>query len=199
MPDGFKERTGASQAAPRLVRLLLALVLTTGCGTAASITFVTQLVTPGPPGAAVWENDYTISGFNFVQNRSLQLLFDAATYESLMNGVASPANDWDLLVLPPDPAIPAAGVYDMMALVDGPSFSGPFSVQYTLLSNAAGGPPTSQGFQVVQYDSDGLAGPPLESGTAASVAIPEPAAGWIAIAGLSALLARAARRRIASR
>jgi hypothetical protein len=194
MPDGMLQRIGARLTEKRILRLLAVLVVFTGCATANTVTFTTTLVTPGTPGVAVWENDYTLSGFSFVQNDDFQLLFDDAVFVSLLNGVANPSSDWDLLLVQPDPGVPAAGVYDMLALVDGPSFSGPFSVQYTLLGST---PPVSQDFQVVHYGDGGVT--LIDSGRATlapSGAVPEPSSlQLLTIAGLGVVVLRAARCR----
>ena len=195
MPDGMLQRIGTRLTEGKILRLLAVLLVFTGCATANTVTFTTTLVTPGIPGEAVWENDYTLTGFSFVQNDDFQLLFDDAVFGSLLNGVANPSLDWDLLPFQPDPTIPAAGVYDMLALVGGPSFSGPFSVQYKLLGST---PPVSQDFQVVHYgDGDVTL---IDSGRATlapSVAVPEPSSSLqlLTIAGLGIVVLRAARCR----
>jgi hypothetical protein len=196
MPDGMLQRIGARLTEKRILRLLAVLVVFTGCATANTVTFTTTLVTPGAPGVAVWENDYTLSGFSFVQYEDFQLLFDPAVFQTLLNGAATPSSDWDLLLVQPDPGLPAAGVYDMMALANGPSFAGPFSVQYMLLGST---PPASQVYQVLQLDSNGnVVGDSLEIGTALapSGAVPEPSSLQLyAIAGLGVVVLRAARCR----
>jgi hypothetical protein len=196
MPDGMLQRIGARLTEKRILRLLAVLVVFTGCATANTVTFTTTLVTPGAPGVAIWENDYTLTGFSFVQYEDFQLLFDPAVFQQLLNGVAIPSSDWDLLLVQPDPNIPDNGVYDMMALGNGPSFSGPFSVQYTLLGST---PPTSQVYRVVQLDSNGnVVGDPLETGLALgpSGAVPEPSSLQLyTIAVLGVVVLRAVRRR----
>ena len=165
MPDGLISRIRAA---------LLVLVLT-GCLSAAQITFITT------PVAAGWQNDYTFTGFSFAAGDDLQLFFDPAEYDQLLNGVALPVSDWDLLLIQPQPAVPDNGRYDLLAVVDGPSFSGTFSIQYTVTGNA---PPVAQPWQVVHFNSDFQPGPVLGSGTATTSGIPEPATIWFGITGL---------------
>jgi len=179
MPDGSSKVIAA--------RLLAILLISAGCLSATQITFTTSLVTPGAPGTAIWEYDYTLTGFSFVTNEDLQILFDPTLFGTLQNGIAMPAGDWDLQTFQPDPGLPDNGVYDLLALVDHPSFTGPFSIQFTLLGDV---PPVSQSWKVVQLDSNFAPGPVLDSGTANSSDLPEPAAAWLGIAGLSVLVAR---------
>jgi hypothetical protein len=192
MPDGFVRRIRAARAGLVLSRLLAVLILATGCLSAAQITFLTTLVTPGSPGAAVWQNDYTLTGFSFVTNEDLQIMFDPTIFQTLSAGVANPTSDWDLLVLQPNPAQPFDGVYDLLARLDGPAFTGPFSIQYTLFGEA---PPTVQPWQVVQLDSSFIPGPILDSGVADNPGIPEPGTIWLGIAGVCLVALGTARRR----
>jgi hypothetical protein len=194
MPDGYYKNIGGGFAGGQWLCALAVLIISTGCATAETISYTTTLITPGVPGAAVWQNDYTFSGFNLGLREAIQLQFDVMAFQSLSNGVALPASDWDLLVLQPDPGAPHNGVYDMMALVDAPSFAGPFSIQYTLLPDVAA-PPSTQGYQVIQYDSDYMPGPVLSTGTASSTTVPEPASIWLAAAAAAGLIRCAARRR----
>src|SRR5690349_13348244 len=120
MPDGFVKRIRATRTGIALSRLLAVLVLATGCLSAAQITFVTTLITPGLPGTAVWQNDYTLTGFSFVTNEDLQIAFDPEIFQSLSAAVANPASDWDVIILQPLPSTPDPFVYDLLSKVDGP-------------------------------------------------------------------------------
>jgi hypothetical protein len=152
--------------------LLLGLwtALTAGQLTAGSIWYqVTSL------GGNSYRYDYTIN-FSLLQNQEVDLQFDPALYTGLNNGTAT--TDFRLRLLQPGNPFGAFGDYSILALIDNPSLTGPFSVEFTYLG--AGGP-GGQPYLIHQFDPTGqniIA--TLDSGSTA----PEPASWLLAGVGL---------------
>jgi hypothetical protein len=117
----------------------------------------------------VWQYDYFVDGTFVGLQEGFAVYFDETLYADLVAIGPSPA-DWDVLVLDPIVALQSDGIYDALALVDNPTFSGPFSVAFTWLG---AGIPGSQPFE--KYALDGSLQPvPIESGDTVPL-VPEPA------------------------
>jgi hypothetical protein len=159
--------------------------LTAGQLAAGSISYqVTSL------GSNAFRYDYTVN-FNLLEDQEIDIKFDPALYTGLNNGIAG--SDFRLVVLQPGNPAGAFGDYSILALLDNPSLSGPFSIQFTYLGS---GRPGGQSYLVHQFDPSGqnIIGT-LDSGTTAT-ASPEPASWMLGGIGLiiSGILRRASNR-----
>ena len=69
-------------------------------------------------GGTQWRYDYTVSNTTLaVPIAEFTLFFSVGPYANLLN--VSTAPGWDVLLVQPDPAIPASGYLDALALVGG--------------------------------------------------------------------------------
>lgn len=130
----------------------------------------------------LWRYEYRVSGRSFLTDIGFDVYFPLASgYQSGDLGAAVPANaDWDVLTLPPDPLLPADGAYDALALVDGASLAGFFSIDFIW---RGAGKPGTQPFEI--YDArSSLSIPVLESG----VTIPLRDGGQVPVPGTLGLL-----------
>lgn len=122
---------------PSLLTIALAIVIVVpafmpAITTAVEIqTFATDLPDPST-GDDLWRYDFSLSSGVFDANDGFSIYFDNTLYGDLTNpGVANA--DWDLLALSPDVALPADGLFDGLALVDGASLGDLFSVEFVWL------------------------------------------------------------------
>jgi hypothetical protein len=132
-----------------------------------------QVTTNGNTGTY----QYFVSGFDFLVNQALDIQFGQVgpnnLFGQLSNGKA-PAG-FDLILFQPNNPPQAPGDYSALALVNHPSLTGTFSVEFTLTGT---GVPGSQVFTISQFDSNGNFVSLLASGNtqlAGSGAVPEPA------------------------
>lgn len=159
---------------PLLLLTLLAGMATTQVASAGTIHQSLSLISPEGPDPAVYEYQYTFTGFDLLANQDIQILFPADIYASLLPGDANPSSDWFVYTFQPNNPPGEAGLFDIQALVDHPSLAGPFSIQFTTLFAFT---PQPQEWRVVQYDSLGNFVSTLETGTTTSgppSSVPEP-------------------------
>lgn len=157
-----------------------------------TITYQTANLPDDVPGEDRWQFRYTLQGFSFAANEGFSIIFERELFASL--GVPSgPDNSWSLLVFQPDLNLPEDGLFDALALMDHPSVSSPFSVEFVYLGAGA---PSSQSFAVyrltagdgvIDYFGFGFTEPEVN-------AVPEPG-GRAAVVLAIALTAAAAMRR----
>ncbi len=83
------------------------------------------------PGQDLWEYSYFLSGFTFQTNEGFSIFFDYQTYANLTNARPSLNPSWNMLAVQPDVALRADGFLDGLALVNSPSYMGPFRVTVT--------------------------------------------------------------------
>lgn len=161
------------RGARRAILLLLWPILLAGQLSAGSVLFdvVNQ-------GHNVYRYEFFPSGLTLLQDQELDIRFDPALFGSLFNGVAS--SDFRLSLLQPNNPVGAFGDYSALSLVDGPSMTGPFSVDVTWLGT---GMPGELPYIIHQFDSEGqrILGA-IGSGTVAS---PEPAGWFLSVMGLA--------------
>lgn len=138
------------------------------------------------PGGDLWELSFAVSGRTFAVDQGFSVLFDPTLYADLVPLPAQPSPDWDVLVLQPDPALPADGLYDALALVDAPSLAVAFVTRVIWLGGGAG-PVGGQPFTVNQFASDGSLQQVLESG---AQVVPEPALVMLLLPAAAAALLR---------
>ena len=119
---------------------------------------------------------YFVSGFDFLLNDALDIQFGQLgpdnLFGQLSNGVA-PAG-FDLMLFQPNNPPQAPGDYSALAMVDHPSLTGTFSVDFTLTGVGMLG---SQVFSISQFDSNGNFVGLVASGSTQLVGsgVPEPA------------------------
>lgn len=172
--------------------ILLLLVLAVGNRSfATTITYHAIDLPDQVAGEDRWRYNYAVTGRMFDADQGFSIYFDISLYRDL-DISAHPANDdWDVLAFQPDENLPADGLYDALALVNGASLLNWFTVDFVFLG---AGPPGSQPFDINQFDSQGNLVGVLESGF--TTAIPEPGPLTLTLIGLSAFLAgRALMRR----
>jgi len=144
---------------------------------------------------------YTFTASNdevdfLAQQTGFSVFFDPALYANLQDLGSASTTSWSVLMLQPDTALPADGLFDALALIDFPPFTTAgtaFDVAVDWLGSD--GSPGSQPWEI--YDFDPVARlTVLQSGTTASV-VPEPGSAVLLGFGLLILLAvrRVARSR----
>ncbi|WP_240943624.1 hypothetical protein [Janthinobacterium lividum] len=133
-------------------------------------------------GGTQWRYDYTVSNTTLaVPIEEFTLFFSVGQYANLHSASTLPG--WDLLLVQPDPAIPASGYLDALALAGG---IGPgatatgFSVTFDYLG---AGSPGAQPFSIL----DPVSFIALETGITQAAAIALPSTSWLLLAGLLAM------------
>lgn len=170
------------------VRALIALAALV-CAPAANATLFTFEATD--LGQNTWRYDYSITNDTLADPLTYFVIdFDLGAYTNLRDA-AGPLG-WDILLLQPDPQIPAGGVFDALALEGGIELGatlGGFSLIFDFLGT---GTPGAQLFSVLNLDFE-----IIDNGSvvdAASVSVPEP--GTLALLGAGLLLTTLRRRRL---
>lgn len=143
-------------------------------------------------GEDLWQYKYSLGGYTFNTGYGFSIDFALGQYDQITP--VSVSADWSILALQPDAGIPANGVYDAQALVDGASLATPFIVNFVWLG---AGSPDSQSFLV--YDptfatipgGTGSSTPPPPPGPAP---IPEPGTLMLLVGGLACLAAASKAR-----
>ncbi len=190
VPCYYRRRRVAGFARDRPMRLMTRLslwsvLLSAGSVSAATIGYeVTHL------SGNLWEYQYSVSdlsGITFLANETtIDINFDQSLYGTLSNGVTN--SDFDLVLLQPPSQPPGApGQYSAQALIDNPSLTGDFSVEFQYLGT---GTPGSQPFTIDNYDptTGFLMGTVARGTTSLPDTVPEPSvllmccAGFVAIA-----------------
>ena len=128
-----------------------------------------------------WEYQYSLNndslGFAIEE---FTIFYELGVYENLL--VTNSPDDWDSIVIQPDPMLPDDGFFDALALVVGLTpgdLLGGFSVQFEFLNP---GKPGAQFFEILDPNDFSV----LASGTTTLVPIPaafllmSSALGWLA-------------------
>jgi hypothetical protein len=151
------------------------------------------------PSQDRWEYRYFVGGFNFSASEGFTIWFPQSLAAQLESPVP-PNSEWDVLVLQPDPAIPARGAFDTLALVGNASVAQPFVVDFVSLTVPLG----PQEFDLNLFDDQGNFVRVIESGITVprqTATVPEPSPSWLLLlAGLGLTLMKRAsvsRRRCA--
>lgn len=177
------------------MRILLQLLVGVGIMAAhlpAAVTFDVSTVGTTGSGETLYRYNYSLAGLALQRNMELEIRYNAAVYETLLNPVV-PAG-FDALVFQPDNPPSVAGTFSIFALIDNPPLNGQFSVDFTLQDSAT---PGGQQYFLNLFEDDGTFLETIGSGrTTATGAVPEPATvGLVSAAFLAASLRYARRRR----
>lgn len=122
------------------------------------------------PGSDRWSASYSLDGVLPSPNQGFTIYFDAANFSDLSGPITSVGPEWDTLLIQPDISLSSPGFLDVASLASLPTFSGPFTIQFTLLS---GGQPGLQDFEVYTLDPGFSI---IQRGQVGAVAVPEPSA-----------------------
>ncbi|OEZ93257.1 hypothetical protein JAB8_03700 [Janthinobacterium sp. HH106] len=133
-------------------------------------------------GGTQWRYDYTVSNTTLaVPIEEFTLFFSVGQFANLQS--VSTAPGWDVLLVQPDPAIPASGYLDALALAGGiaPGATATgFSVTFDYLG---AGSPGTQPFSIL----DPVSFIELEAGITQPAAVPLPSTPWLLLAGVLGL------------
>lgn len=135
---------------------------------------------------------YDFTALSLQANQEVDIRFSPTLYSTLTNGVAGPG--FSLAVFQPNNPPGSFGDYSALSLVNNPSLTGPFRVDFAFLGTGTPGP---QPFLINQYDSAGNFISTIDSGntTPPPGTVPEPATWMLAVGGLLfAGVAKSARR-----
>ena len=176
------------QAWHHICAAMLALLLWTASAPslAAAVTYQAVVL-----GGDAWRYDYVVKNDGSpAAIEEFTIFFDLGLFADL--AVAASPADWDALVVQPDPALPADGFFDALALgaglLDGEEAL--FSISFTY---SGPGTPGSQVFHVVDPANFDV----IERGfTSAAVALPEPGTLPLLLAAGLALFVLHRRRRL---
>ncbi len=159
-PGGKPKSVGVQCAIFRRLPKILLLSALLAVSLSASPILQYQVTTNGTTGTY----HYFLSGFDFLANQELDIQFGQLgsnnLFGQLSNGKAPAA--FDLMLFQPNNPPQAPGDYSALALVDHPSLTGTFSVDFTLTGT---GVPAAQFFTISQFDSNGMFVSQLASGT----------------------------------
>jgi hypothetical protein len=133
-------------------------------------------------GGTQWRYDYTVSNTTLaVPIAEFTLFFSMGQYAKLHS--VSTAPGWDVLLVQPDPAIPASGYLDALALaggiVPGATATG-FSVTFDYLGT---GNPGAQPFTIL----DPVSFIEIDTGVTQPAAVALPSTPWLLLAGVQAM------------
>ena len=143
-------------------------------------------------GEDVWQYTYTVTDQVFSANDGFSIYFDLGLYSDLNDPPPSVNDDWDPISIQPDPAVPADGLYDALALVNNPSLANPFTISFVWLGQGTPGP---QNFELYELIDDGLN--IIGTGTTAPVPVPEPST--LLISGFCLYIASRYRKNISKK
>jgi len=129
-------------------------------------------------GEDLWSYTYRVTGAAFAGGEGFSIFFDPALYGSIEASPPAVNGDWDVLTTQPSTSLPAPGIYDALALIDGPSLADPFKVSFVWLGS---GTPGAQSFD--RYDAGFTT---VASGTTTPT-VPEPGTLPLMLAALGVL------------
>jgi hypothetical protein len=144
------------------------------------------------PGEDRWQYEYVVSDYMFEVDQGFSIYFDPALYANLQDPLEVNA-DWDVIAVQPDPALPADGFFDALALSPGASLSDPFAIAFVWLGSP-GTTPGPQPLTVNQFSASGELSI-LETGRTTRNGVPAPPALPLLAIGGAALALRHRRQR----
>ena len=96
------------------------------------------------PGQDLWQGSYRLSLGTFATNEGFTIYFDPLAYANLSAPLPPTPLGWDVLSIQPDPILSAPGFLDGLALVNNPTLTQPFSVNFVWHGT---GQPGTQNFE----------------------------------------------------
>ena len=120
------------------------------------------------PGDDRWSASYTLGGVLPTFNQGFTIFFDHLSYRDLNGPITPVGSDWDALLIQPDPGLSAPGFFDALSLTSSPTFTGPFTIEFTWLG---AGDPGAQDYEVYTLDGGFSI---LQRGQVGAIAVPEP-------------------------
>jgi hypothetical protein len=142
------------------------------------------------PGGDLWQYSYVVSDFTFPLNFGFSVFFTPNLYSNLEDPPPAVNADWDSITLQPDSALPDAGLYDALALIDNASLADPFTVRFVWLGEP-GTTPGTQPFAINTFNAEGNFLSVTETGqTQAPAVVPEPDTLVLLSIGLLGLVGR---------
>jgi hypothetical protein len=133
-----------------------------------------------------WSYTYTVNNSApFVANEALTVFFPGGLFSNLQDPPPSPGG-WFTLSLQPDTTLLTDGLYTALALNDGASLVGPFTITFNYLGP---GTPASQNFSIDLFDANGKLLNNVTTGvtTPFRTQVPEPATGLLLLVGAVAV------------
>jgi hypothetical protein len=184
--EGVMRRTMWFWRCAGLLTLTLATLARAEKADALTIRFETFDLADVTPGEDLREIRYHVTGSSVLVNHGFAIEFGLALYRNLEDPPPAVNADWDVLVLQPDPGIPADGIYDALAVTDNPSLADPFVLTFVWLGAED---PGSQPFTVNEFDDAGNLLAVLEVGVTQPLAqaVPESATFPLIAGGIIAL------------
>ena len=163
---------------------------------AATIAFKATDLSDVNAGEDLWMYEFNVTGIAFAAGDGFSVYFDPSLYAGLESPPPPVSADWDLLTLQPDPALPADGIYDALALVNDASIGQPFTLSFIWLGGA-GRSPAAQRFTINRFDSTGGVSILEEGETVPATAhpVPEPSTLFLLATGAVVALRRARHRK----
>ncbi len=151
--------------------MIICSLFITQSASAISITYTATNLPDSTVGDDLWQYTYLVEDNEFAVDNGFSILFDHTKYSQLENPAPTVNADWDILTLEPDPLLPDDGVYDALSLVNSPSLSDVFSLNFIW---SGVGTPESQPFELFD-DSFAIittGNTALESGVVSNVPLP---------------------------
>ena len=130
-------------------------------------------------GGTQWRYDYTVSNTTLAVPIAEFTLFFSVGQHAMLHDIST-APDWDVLLVQPDPAIPASGYLDALALAGG-SHPGATATGFSVTFDYLGaGSPGAQPFSIL----DPVCFIELETGITQAAAVALPSTPWLLLAGV---------------
>ena len=143
-------------------------------------------------GGTQWRYDYTVSNTTLAVPIAEFTLFFSVGQHAMLHDIST-APGWDVLLVRPDPAIPASGYLDALALAGG-IHPGATATGFSVTFDYRGaGSPGAQPFSIL----DPVSFIELETGITQAAAVALPSTPWLLLAGVLAM-AGLGRRRLAA-
>ena len=133
-------------------------------------------------GGTQWRYDYTVSNTTLAMPiEEFTVFFSVGQYANLHSVSTLP--DWDVLLVQPDPAIPASGYLDALALAGGIVPGGTATAFSLTFDYLGAGSPGAQPFSII----DPVSFIEIEAGITQPSAVALPSTPWLLLAGVLAM------------